>query len=117
LREAPPVPTRDGPLLPTRNGLRLAIRLSPRAKADRLKGIAVAPGGGTVLSAVVTAPPEAGRANEALPRLLARAWELPRRDLSIVAGAATRHKTVHIAGDPQQLFDRLAVRIAAPPGK
>jgi len=117
LRDARPVPTRDGPLLPARNGLRLAIRLSPRSKADRLNGIAAAPGGGTALNAMVAAPPEGGRANEALLRLLARAWELPRRDLSIVSGAASRHKTVHIAGDPQQLFARLAARIAAPLGK
>ena len=57
-----------------------------------------------------------GRANEALLRLLARTWRLPRRDLSIVAGAASRHKTVHIAGDPRQLYDRLAALIAAEPG-
>jgi uncharacterized protein len=117
LRDVPPVPTHEGPLRPTRNGLRLAIRLSPRSKADRLNGIAVAAGGGRVLKATVTAPPEDGRANEALLQLLARAWQLPRRDLSIVAGAASRHKTVYIAGDPQQLFDRLAVRIAAAPGR
>ncbi len=69
-----------------------------------------------MLTATVTAPPADGRANEALLRLLARAWRLPRRDLSIVAGAASRHKTVHIAGDPQQLYDRLAALIAAEPG-
>jgi uncharacterized protein len=117
LRDDPPFPTGDGLLVPTRNGLRLAIRLSPRAKADRLNGIAARAGGGGVLSAAVTAPPEGGRANEALLQLLARAWRLPRRDLSIVAGVASRHKTVQIAGDPQPLFERLAARIAAAPGR
>ena len=106
----------DGPLLPARGGLRLAIRLSPRAKADRVNGVTVTADGGRVLTAAVAAPPEGGRANEALLRLLARTWRLPRRDLSIVAGAASRHKTVHIAGNPQQLLERLAVRIAALPG-
>jgi uncharacterized protein YggU (UPF0235/DUF167 family) len=66
---------------------------------------------------MVRAPPEDGRANEALLRLLAREWRLPRRDLSIVAGAASRYKTVHVAGDPRQLADRLAVLIAAEPGR
>jgi uncharacterized protein (TIGR00251 family) len=108
---------RDGPLYPTRGGLRLAICLSPRARADRLNGVVVAAGGGRVLTAAVTAPPEGGRANEALLRLLAQEWRLPRRDLSIVAGAASRRKTVHIAGNAQQLRDRLAGLVAAQPGR
>jgi uncharacterized protein len=106
---------RDGPLLPARDGLRLAVRLSARAKADRLNGVSVAADGGRVMAAMVKAPPEDGRANEALLQLLARTWRLPRRDLSIAAGAANRNKTVHVAGDPQQLFDRLAALIAAAP--
>jgi uncharacterized protein (TIGR00251 family) len=103
----------ERPSSPARAGLRLAIRLSPRAKADRLNRVLIAADGGRVLSATVTAPPEEGRANEALLRLLARTWRLPRRDLSIVAGAASRHKTVHIAGDPRQLRDRLEILLAA----
>ena len=103
----------EGPLFPTRSGLRLLIRLSPRAKADRLNGVAAAAGGGKVLAAMVKAPPEGGRANEALLQLLAQEWRMPRRDLSIVAGVASRHKTVHIAGDPRELLARLADRVAA----
>jgi uncharacterized protein len=108
---------RDDPLVPARGGLRLTIRLSPRARADRVNGVMVTADGARVLTATVTAPPEDGRANEALLRLLARSWHLPRRDLSIVAGLASRHKTVHIAGDPQQLYDRLAVLVAAKRGR
>jgi uncharacterized protein (TIGR00251 family) len=101
----------EGPLFPTRTGLRLLIRLSPRAKADRLNGVAA--GGDRMLAAMVKAPPKGGRANEALLQLLAQEWQVPRRDLSIVAGAASRHKTVHIAGDPRELLARLADRVAA----
>ena len=68
-----------------------------------------------MLKASVTEPPENGRANEALLRLLARAWRLPRRDLAIVAGAASRQKTVHISGEPRQLLERLGRLIAALP--
>jgi uncharacterized protein len=106
----------DGPLFPARSGLRLAVRLSPRAKADRLDGIARATDGRRVVTAMVKAPPEGGRANEALLQLLARIWHLPRRDLSIVAGAASRNKTVHIAGHPPLLYDRLTALLAASPG-
>jgi hypothetical protein len=106
----------EGPLYPGRGGLRLSVRLSPNARAERLAGVVAAADGGTALAAAVKAPPEGGRANAALLRLLARQWRLPRGDLSIVVGAASRHKVVHIAGDPAQLLDRLATLIAALPG-
>jgi uncharacterized protein len=98
-----------------RDGVRVAIRLTPHAKADRILGVAAAAGGGCVVKASVIAPAEAGRANEALLQLLAGAWRVPRRDLAIVAGAASRQKTVHIAGDPQPLADRLGALVAALP--
>jgi uncharacterized protein YggU (UPF0235/DUF167 family) len=93
----------------------VAIRLLPRSKADRLLAIAEAPGG-RVVKASVTAPAEAGRANEALLQLLARAWDLPRRNLSIISGAANRNKAVLIAGNPQRLIEKLAPKISSLPG-
>jgi len=107
----------DGPLNAAGDGLRVAIRLSPRARTDRLVGVAASAGGGRVLTATVTAPAEAGRANEALLHLLARAWHLPRRDLSIIAGSTSRNKVVRVAGDPQRLAERLAPEIARLPGE
>jgi uncharacterized protein len=106
----------DGPLFLTRDGLRVAVRLTPRAKTDRLLAVAATVGGNRVVKASVTAPPEDGRANEALLQLLARVWRLPRRDLAIVARAASRHKTVSVCGDPQQLLCRLGALLAPLPG-
>jgi len=106
----------DGPLKVVDDGLRVAIRLSPRARTDRLVAVAAAAAGGHVLKATVTAPAEAGRANEALLQLLARAWHVPRRDLSIIAGSTSRNKTVRIAGDPQHLIDKVTPEIARLPG-
>jgi len=97
------------------NGLRVAIRLSPRSRADCLLAIAETQGG-RVVKASVTAPAEAGRANESLLQLLARAWGLPRRDLSIILGAANRDKTVLIAANPQQLIEKLTPKISSLPG-
>ncbi len=102
----------DSPLILARDGGRIAVRVSPRANADRVLGVAAIAGGGRAVKVSVTAAAEAGRANEALLRLIARTWRLRRSDLSIVAGAASRNKTVHVAGDPRQLIDRLAVEIA-----
>ena len=98
------------------DGLRLAIRLAPRAMADRLVAIAATPEGGRVLKATVTAPPEAGRANEALLRLLAQAWHIPRRDISIIQGLTSRNKAVRIAGDPHRLLEKITPEIARLPG-
>jgi uncharacterized protein len=92
--------------------VRVAIRLSPRARSDRLLGIIATAEGGRTVKASVTAPAQDGRANEALLQLLARVWRLPRRDLSIAAGPASRNKTVRVAGDPRQLLAKLADEIA-----
>ena len=90
----------------------MTIRLSPRAKADRLLAVAATAEGRHAIKASVTAPPEGGRANEALLRLLAQTWHLPRRNLSIVAGATSRNKIVNVAGDPHQLFAQLSGEVA-----
>lgn len=47
----------------------------------------------------VTAPPADGAANEAVLRLLAAALGRPRRDLTLLRGAAARIKLVGIAPD------------------
>lgn len=95
----------------------VAIRLTPRAKADRLVAIGAAAEGKCVLKASVTAPPDGGRANAALLQLLARAWRLPARELSIIRGATSRNKVVHIAGDPRQLSDKIGPEIAVLPSE
>jgi uncharacterized protein len=46
----------------------------------------------------VAAPPEAGRANDAVVRLLADTLALPQRDVEIVAGHTARDKVVSLAG-------------------
>jgi len=106
----------NSPIAPTRNGLSVAIRLSPRARSDRLLGSIATAEGGRAVKASVTAPAQDGQANEALLQLLARTWRLPRRDLSIVVGAVSRNKIVHIAGDPNELIVRLSREIASLPG-
>ena len=84
-------------------GVRVAVRLTPRASAARIGGVADGK-----LKIAVTAPPTDNQANDALLRLLAKQWRLPRRDLSIVAGATSRNKIIHVAGDPAELTIRLA---------
>ena len=95
------------------DGVRVAVRLSPRASSNRLLGVVATAEGGRAVKALVTASAQDGQANEALLQLLARAWRLPRRDLSIVVGAASRKKIVHVAGDPDELVAKLSREIAS----
>jgi uncharacterized protein len=112
----PEGPLLGGPLNVAGDGLRVSIRLSPRSRSDRLVAVAASADGGHVLKATVAAPAEAGRANEALLQLLARAWHVPRRDLSIIAGLTSRNKIVRVAGNSQHLVEQVASEIARLPG-
>jgi uncharacterized protein len=105
----------DGPITLSREGVRVAIRLWPRAKTNRLLSVMTMPEGRHAIKASVTASPQDGRANEALLQLLSQAWRLPRASLAVIAGGATRNKTVSITGDPHQLFTELSGQIARLP--
>ncbi len=89
------------------DGVRLRVRLTPRAAANRLDGIRAGAGGEDVLKASVTATPEGGKANAALVKLLAKSLGLPKTAFSIAAGGARRNKTLFIAGEPGVLMQRL----------
>ena len=110
-----PPTSSDLPLAAATGGVRIAVRLAPRARADRLDGVARLADGTPVLVVSVTAPPVNSRANDALLRLLAKEWGLPRRDLAIVAGQKSRNKVIQVAGGPAVLVPRLTAALAALP--
>jgi uncharacterized protein YggU (UPF0235/DUF167 family) len=57
----------------------------------------------------VAAPPERGKANDAVLALLAEALDVPRSSLSIVSGEGSRDKVVELAGvEPGEVERRLA---------
>jgi uncharacterized protein (TIGR00251 family) len=89
------------------DGLRLAVRLTPKASAARIIGLAREADGGVALKVAVTAPPEAGKANDALLGLVAELLDVRRRDVTLALGATNRRKLVHVAGDPTALARRL----------
>ncbi len=95
-----PVTSRD-------DGVAVAVRLTPKASANRIDGLTPADSGGIALRARVTAAPENGKANAALIKLLAKAWKLPKTTLTVTAGAKDRRKTIHVAGDPDILLPHL----------
>jgi uncharacterized protein (TIGR00251 family) len=91
------------PFSATRSGVRVRVRVAPRAAGNRIDGIVGDGEGGAILKVAVTAPPEGGKANAALIKLLAREWRLPKSSLAVTAGASERRKTVSIEGDAWEL--------------
>ncbi|PZO89844.1 MAG: hypothetical protein DI623_08850 [Sphingomonas sanxanigenens] len=94
------------------DGVRLALRLTPRASADRIDGIGADSDGRPLLLLRLKAPPVEGAANAALIAYLAKALGVRKADVAIVAGETGRTKRLRIAGDAQAVVDRLAALVS-----
>jgi uncharacterized protein len=75
------------------SAIRLRLRVTPHAPRSSVVGRH-----GDVWKLRVAAPPERGRANEAVIELLADALAVPRTDVALVSGAGARDKTVDVRG-------------------
>jgi uncharacterized protein (TIGR00251 family) len=82
----------------TTAGLRLRARVTPRAGRDRLDGLIDLPDG-PALKIAVSAPPEDGKANAALCKLLAKFFGTAKTKITVLSGASARLKQIEIAGD------------------
>lgn len=89
------------------DGVRLALKVTPRAATTGVQGIEIDGAGRGHLAVRVSAPPESGKANAAVIRLLAKRWRVPQSDLELVSGAGARRKVVQIHGPPEALIARL----------
>lgn len=97
----------SSPLSCSGGRVRLSVRLQPGAGRNEAGGVELDAEGHAFLRVRVTEPPEGGKANRALIKLLAKAWRLPASSIEVVAGAKDRRKTLEIAGG-----DEVARRIA-----
>lgn len=93
-------------------GLRLAVRLTPKAARAAVLGCKPRADGGEELCIAVTAPPDKGKANDALLALLAKRLGIAASRLEIVAGATDRRKQVLLHGDPADWTPKLAALCA-----
>ncbi len=73
--------------------VRLTVRVTPRSGRESLDV-----GAGGVLSVRVTAPPEDGKANAAVCRVVADALGVPKTAVSVVRGHTARTKTLEVCG-------------------
>jgi uncharacterized protein len=90
----------DGP------STRLRLRVSPGAPRSEIVGRH-----GDAWKVRVAAAPESGKANRAVIDLLAAILEIPRDRLTIVAGRASRDKSVAVTG---LTFEAVEARLASP---
>lgn len=75
------------------DGVVISVRVVPRAARSGLAGTR----GGAVLVRLHS-PPVEGAANAELIEVMAKAFQVPKRAISIVAGDHSRQKRVRIAG-------------------
>ena len=89
---------------------RLAVRVQPGARRTALLGRLET--GEWKLA--VNAPPEDGRANDAVVELVAALLEVKRRQVSVARGASSRAKQVEVSGlDTAEAERRMAAADAA----
>ena len=71
----------------------LSVRVIPRSSKSKIDGRR-----GDALLVRLAAPPVDGAANEDLIDLLAREFQRPKRDITILSGQSSRDKRIAIAG-------------------
>jgi hypothetical protein len=76
------------------------VRVTPHAKCSAVAGLT-----GDALKVCVTAPPEDGRANDALIEVLADWLGVKRRQIEIISGATNRNKVVRVTGITRESID------------
>ena len=85
----------------------LPVRVTPRSAKPGIGGWREGADGREELEVRVAEAPADGAANEAVIRLLAKALGVSRSELSIISGAASRHKRVAIPFDVTEARGRL----------
>ncbi len=93
---------------PTCQGYLLKLHVVPGARQTAVAGLH-----GERLKIKVAAPPEKGRANEALLEFLARALKVPRQAVHLTSGATSRAKVVAIDDLSPDLKSRLAALLTS----
>jgi uncharacterized protein len=77
---------------------RLLVRLTPSGGADRIDGAGRDGEGRAYLKVRVRAPPEDGKANAALEKLIAKTLGVAKTKVSVVRGTTARLKALEVEG-------------------
>jgi hypothetical protein len=74
-------------------GIEFEVIAKPKARKEGIDGVHDG-----ALRVAVNAPPDKGKANEALIRVLARLMDVPISDVSIMSGHGSRRKRIRVTG-------------------
>ncbi len=85
-------------------GVRIRLLIQPKASKNEVLG----PHNGEIRIRL-TSPPVDGKANESLIGFLSDLFRVPKRDITIVRGATSRHKMVEIAGVDENQVEAILV--------
>jgi len=91
--------------------LLIEIRVRPNSSRNKVGGMVGEP---PRLVVAVQAPAVDGKANSAVLKELAKAFELRQRDLQIVFGELSRDKRILVSGDEVDLLARFEVLCGEP---
>lgn len=94
---------------PAAEGVVIKVRAQPGARRNGVTGVREGE-----LCVAVTAPPDRGRANDAIVKVLATALGVPRSRIGLISGPTNRHKRFAVLGvEADQASATLSA--AAPP--
>ena len=94
-----------------KDGVRISVQVVPKSSKNTLDCIVEDADGRKWLKVRVTAPPDKGKANEAVQKLLAKAWKIPVSTISIVSGETGRKKVICITGQAEALIEAIINRV------
>ncbi len=77
---------------PCPGGVEIDLKVVPGARSDRLMGAL-----GARVKIRTSAPPEAGKANKAIVKLLAKTFDIPHNKIELISGPASPEKTVRVS--------------------
>ncbi len=78
-------------ILKSENGIRIRIKVSPGASRTKVIGLY-----GNALKVSLNAPPEKGKANQALIKLMEKVLGVPKQQISIITGQTSKQKVIEI---------------------
>ena len=88
----------------------LACKVTPRSGKDQVMGVQVASDGSREVALRVTAPPDKGKANKAVVKLLAKELGVPKSGVQVARGETSHHKLLLLDCD-QEHVDRWLSRL------
>ena len=85
----------------------VTVRVIPQGGANQIDGISWTGDRQPFLKIRVTAPPEDGKANDAVMQLLAKTLHIRKTDIQLFRGHQSRMKIFKISGDDEDIKLRL----------